>query len=63
MLALPGVDVGRGLINDQQMIVSEHGPGQTDQLSLSYTVVTASFRDLAVQTSRQVRHHLLQFHL
>ena len=46
-LVRPGVDVGGGLVHDEDGVVAEDGPGQADQLPLSDGEVGATFTHLS----------------
>lgn len=60
---VPGVHVGRGLVDDEDAVLPQDGSGQTHQLSLTHAEVGARLRQNCLQLTRQLLHHGLQLHL
>lgn len=53
----PRVDVGRRLVQDEDLVSLQNGTGKTDQLSLSHREVGTAFTDVRGQAFLQVVPH------
>ena len=57
------IDVGSGLVQNQDLVFLEESSGQADQLPLAYTEVGPTLSHHSLQPSLQLLHSTLQLHL
>ena len=57
------IDVGGGLVKNQDLVLLEERSGQADQLPLAYTEVGPALRYQGLQPSLQLLHSSLQLYL
>ena len=60
---VPGVDVGRGLIDDENAVLPQDGSGQTYQLPLAHAEVGARLGQKRLHLGGKLLHHRLQLNL
>lgn len=63
MIPWPWVHIRCGLINDEDAVSPEDGPGQAHQLPLAHAEVRARLSEHRLQFIGQVLHHGLHLHL
>lgn len=61
--SVPGVHVGRSLVDDEDAVLPEDSSGQTDQLPLTHTEVGARLGQNRFHLIGQLLHHRLQLDL
>ena len=57
------VDIGRGLVHEEDGVVAEDGPGEAHELPLPHAEVGAALGHGVLQPLGALLHHLLQLHL